>query len=181
MPNYLDLEVQLDGVTPRIWRRFLLRERATFLDLHHAIQAACGWDDCHLFVFRDAAGNALAGVADDGGWGEPEPDAGKVRAADTLRKRWSVHYEYDFGDGWEHTVEVKEIVSLTERFTRRLLGGARAFPPEDCGGLPGYEDVLAVVAGGEARYHDTDVLREWFGSWDPEHFDLERVRQSFDH
>jgi hypothetical protein len=180
MPNYLDLEVRLDGVTPAIWRRFLLHDRASFLDLHRAIQDACGWEDTHLFAFRDADGTVIAGVPDEVGWGDPPPDAAKVRAAVHLRKRWSAAYEYDFGDSWEHTVEVKEIVTLPERFTRRLLDGARAFPPEDCGGPPGYEDVVAVAAGGEARYHDTEHLRGWYANWDPEHFDLAAVQRHFD-
>lgn len=168
MPNYLDIEVGLDGVTPRIWRRFLLRERANFLDLHHAVQDACGWQDAHLFAFRDANGAVIAGVPDNFGFGPPDPDAAKVRTAAYLKRHWSVSYEYDYGDSWQHSLELKQVVALEERFTRRLLGGARAFPPEDCGGLPGYEDVVAVAAGGQATYHDTAALREWCAGWDPE-------------
>lgn len=182
MPNYLDIEVSLDHVEPRIWRRFLLREGATFLDLHHAIQDACGWENAHLFAFRRGDRSAVAGVPTDFdlGFGPPDPDAAKVGAAEYLRRHWTVAYEYDFGDSWEHTVELKAVPTLDERFTRRIVDGARAFPPEDCGGLPGYEDVVVVAAGGEAPYRDTDELREWLGDWDPEHFDLAAVRRAFD-
>lgn len=182
MPDYtyLDLEVSLDRVSPRIWRRFLLRDRASFLDLHHAIQAACGWQNTHLFAFRASTGTVVAGVPTDFGFAEPDPDAAKVSAGDYLKRHGSVAYEYDFGDGWEHTVELKEVVPLKQKFTQRLLDGARSFPPEDCGGVPGYEDVLAVASGGKAHFHDTEDLRQWYGDWDPEWFDLEALRQWFD-
>ena len=45
MPEYFEFEVELTGVKPRMWRRFLVPKAATFLDLHQAIQDACGWLD----------------------------------------------------------------------------------------------------------------------------------------
>lgn len=178
--NYLDIEVSLDEISPRIWRRFLLRDRASFLDLHHAIQDACGWDNTHLFAFYGADGDVIAGMPNDFGFGEPHPDAAEVSAGDWLKRHWSVAYEYDFGDSWRHTVDLKEVVTLDDRFERRLVDGARAFPPEDCGGPPGYEDVVAVASGGQARYHDPEMLQRSYGDWDPEAFDLDAVRQWFD-
>ncbi len=178
--NYLNVEVSLDGISPRIWRRFLLRDRASFLDLHQAIQDACGWDNTHLFAFLAADGEVVAGVPNDFGCGEPHPDAGEVPAGGWLKRHGSVVYEYDFGDSWRHTVELIEVTTRDERFTRRLVGGARSFPPEDCGGLPATRDVLAVASAGQARYHDTEMLQRWYGDWDPEAFDLEAVRQRFD-
>lgn len=180
MPEYLDVEVTLDGVTRRIWRRFLIEERASFLDLHHAIQDACGWKNRHLFVFRTPDREAVAGLPDDFGFGDRHPDAAEVPAGEYLREHGEAEYEYDFGDGWEHTVRLKGVETIDEAFTRRLTGGALAFPPEDCGGLGGYEDVVSVAAGGEARYHDANDLREWLGDWDPEAFDLEVACRIFD-
>lgn len=179
-PNYLDIEVTLDGISPRIWRRFLLRDRASFLDLHHAIQDACGWHNAHLFAFHTPSGDVVAAIPNDFGFGDPDPDAAKVSAGDYLKRHRSVAYTYDFGDSWEHTITLNEVVIVDERFTRRLLDGARAFPPEDCGGLPGYQDVIAVVAGGQAQYHDTDTLRQWIGGWEPDSFDPDALRQHFD-
>lgn len=181
MPNYLDLVVSLDGVKPPIWRRFLLRERATFLDVHQAIQTACGWDDDHLFAFRDGDGTVIAGPPDGLGIGGDEPDTAKVRAGDHLKRRWSVRYEYDFGDSWWYTVEMQQVPTLDEKFTRRLVDGARAFPPEDCGGLAGYDDIVAFAAGHEPELHDPDLLAEWgLQHWDPEHFDVAATRRWFD-
>lgn len=176
MPGYYELEVSLQWVEPRIWRRFQLADVASFLDLHQAVQLVCGWQDTHLFSFRGPDGEDVAGVAGDDGWGVPQPDAATVPVASFFTQQRLCLYEYDFGDSWLHDVALERVVQLSERFGRRLLDGARAFPPEDCGGLPGYEDCLRVVAGGD----DPDGLGDWLGDWDPERFDLDETRRGFD-
>lgn len=180
MAGYLDVEVTLDEVSPPLWRRFLLHEGASLLELHQAIQDACGWQDTHLFAFSTPDGHAIAGAADEDGFESPVPDAADVPARAHLEAHGAVVYEYDFGDSWLHWVELKAIVSLEETFSRRIVDGARAFPPEDCGGVPGYEDLVAVVSGEQAAHHDTEDLLEWAQGWDPEVFDLAALRQAFD-
>ncbi|MGH8887068.1 MAG: plasmid pRiA4b ORF-3 family protein [Egibacteraceae bacterium] len=175
MPTYYEFDIALEEVEPRIWRRLQLPADATFLDLHDAIQDACGWQNYHLFAFRDEYGESIAGIPDDE-WGEPDPDAAKVLVADFFESERRCLYEYDFGDSWVHEVELRRIVESSERFERRLLDGARAFPSEDCGGVQGYEECVEVARGGE----DPEGLRDWLGDWDPERFDLDQVRQAFD-
>jgi len=80
-------------------------------------------------------------------------------------------------------VELKAVLDLPETFKRRLVGGAQAFPPEDCGGVWGYERCLAAIGAIKADDFDEEELeetREWLGSWDPEAFDLEAARKEFD-
>jgi hypothetical protein len=63
----------------------------------------------------------------------------------------------------------------------RLLAGARACPPEDCGGVPGYEDMVEFLASGESpQGDDADTLREWLDGWEPETFNLEEEKTAFD-
>jgi len=180
MAAYLDIEVSLDEVSPPVWRRFLLHDGASLLELHRAIQDACGWHGTHLFAFSTPDGQVVAGVADENGFELSAPDAADVPARSHLEAHGAVVYEYDFGDSWVHWVELKRIVSLEEKFSRRIIGGARAFPPEDCGGVPGYEDLIAVVSGGQATYHDSEDLLEWCQGWDPEAFDLAALHRTFD-
>lgn len=180
MASYLDLEISLDDVTPRVWRRLLLHEGASLLDVHQAIQDACGWHGTHLFAFSTPDGQVIAGVADEYGFESSVPDAAEVPARAHLEGHGAVVYEYDFGDSWVHWVELKAVVSLEETFRRRIVGGARAFPPEDCGGVPGYEDLVAVVSGGQATDQDTEDLLEWAQGWDPEAFDLAALQHAFD-
>jgi hypothetical protein len=80
MPSYYEFEVSLQGVKPKTWRRFQLRTDASFLDLHYAIQLACGWENAHLFAFRTLKRRPIAGGSGDG-WIEGYPDAGKIRVA----------------------------------------------------------------------------------------------------
>lgn len=104
-------------------------------------------------------------------------------ASHFTRKGATCLYVYDFGDGWEHLVELKAVVESPERFKRRLVGGARAFPPEDCGGIWGYERCLAALGLLKADDFDQTVLeetREWLGDWDPEGFDLQATKKDFD-
>ncbi len=186
MPKYFEFEVSLPDVKPRIWRRFLLKTRAaTFHDLHMAIQDACGWENCHLFCFRSVKGrdvSDIAGVPFDDPFGTPTPDAKKVKLASFFgeEKSKKCEYEYDFGDSWLHEVKLRGIVDGPEKFTRKLLAGKRAFPPEDCGGVPGYYHCLDVFEGVEDVEDDDDDFREWLGDWDPARFDLEETRKRFD-
>ena len=56
-------------------------------------------------------------------------------------------YEYDFGDGWDHVLEVEEVLDEPPS-TVRCIGGRMACPPEDCGGIGGYEELAAWVRSG---------------------------------
>jgi len=179
MGDYYRFRVQLAGVKPPIFRRFLLKASATFHDLHMAIQTACGWENGHLFAFRPSArGESLAGIPDPDGFEPPEPNAKKVKLATwfSLTGNKDCCYEYDFGDSWLHDVRLETIEKHDGAFKRRLLDGARSFPPEDCGGLGGYDNCLAVAAGSDGD----DELREWLGDWDPENFDLVGTKRRFD-
>ena len=179
MGEFFRFRVQLVGVKPPVFRRFLLTTKATFHQLHEAIQAACGWGDCHLFAFRHKAnGPAIAGIPDNHGFGQADPDAKNLPLTKwfSMADKTSCVYEYDFGDGWLHDVKLEAIEQHDDKGARRLLEGARAFPPEDCGGLAGYEACVEVAAGGD----DPDDLGEWLGNWNPEHFDMVGTKRKFD-
>lgn len=175
MPRYFEFDVTLVDTKPRIWRRLQLRPEATFGDLHRAIQDACGWENYHLFRFESPERAVIAGIPDEE-WDPPDPDAERVRLSSHFPKSPACLYLYDFGDGWEHLVELRDTRELPESFHRRLIDGARAFPPEDSGGLPGYDKLVAVARGDP----DPEGLREWMDDWHPEHFDLETMHRRFD-
>lgn len=188
MPTYFEFEIALNDVAPRIWRRFLIRSTATFEDLHGAIQEACGWWDYHLFAFCTIPtfepGNEIAGVPDQDGFeGDPEiPDARKIKLARVFGggKTEHCYYVYDFGDDWWHEVILRSERKLPGTFKRQLLGGERAFPHEDCGGLSGYEDCVRAALRQDENLDDPEGLRRWMGSWHPESFEFKRVKEAFD-
>lgn len=185
MPTYFDFTVSLQNVLPRPWRRILIGANASFATLHSAIQDACGWANSHLYEFRTSGEYAPATIAglrlEDG----DDDLAGRVPNATTTRlARYfgrgaftSALYLYDFGDGWVHDVQLNDVVGITEKFTRRLTGGEHAFPPDDCGGPPGYEQLQEALRTGK----DPEGLVQWASSvwgWTGA-FDLGEARRRF--
>jgi len=177
MAQAYQLDITLVGARPRIWRRIAIAADATFGDLHHAIQVACDWDDDHLFAFRTPTGTEIGGSPYEDPFGDPHPDAAEAPLAGYFAEHDRCQYEYDFGDGWLHDIRVVRRIEGPVDYRQQLLDGARAFPPEDCGGLPGYEECVEVATGGGGA---PDERREWLGEWDPERFDLAERRQRFD-
>lgn len=171
--------VTLLGTKPPVWRRIQVPGHYTFWDLHVALQDAMGWQDYHLHEFRLAApisGELRIGVPDPDfsnmahlpGWKVPlsayiSPDAP------------SAVYLYDFGDDWEHELVYEGLVAR-EPGTRypRCVDGARACPPEDCGGTDGYDEFVRAMRNPKHPRHKE--LREWFGGpFDPDAFTLATV------
>ncbi len=132
-PEVYQLRIWLQEISPMIWRRLLVRSDQTLADLHYALQIAFGWTDFHLHRFaRYGKEYGIPRIA--GPW--YSADARYVRLADLhLRHHERFVYEYDFGDSWVHEIRVEHTVPLGERQTYpHCIGGARAGPPEDCGG-----------------------------------------------
>ncbi len=188
MPRYYEFEVSLQEAQPRIWRRFLLRTTSTFRHLHAAIQDSFGWQDSHLWEFRlpTYEGTPIAGLPVPPGeddFGRPMPDARKVKLNSYFTGRVKVEwceYLYDFGDDWTHDVKLVAVRSLKESFRRRLLDGDLSGPPEDCGGVAGYDRMVHYrMTGEDLLEDDPDGLGTWLGDWQPA-LDLARLKAAFD-
>lgn len=167
--SVFELQIHLEGVTPIIWRRLLVPGSVRLSTLHDIFQAAMGWTNSHLHCFR--IGGELYGTQFDD-YPDQELDESGFSAVQVLRDQTSFVYEYDFGDSWEHEVVV------TGRTTMRLglkfavcLDGQNACPPEDCGGVHGFAQMLEAVADPAHDEHDHYVT--WLGGeFDPTAFDL---------
>ena len=174
-PCLITLRIELVGTTPLVWRRITLDGRSSFANLHHVIQAAMGWHDAHLHQFR--INNRYIGVPD------PESDAPEWHTEDerkvflnrVLTDDAVFTYLYDFGDGWEHRLLVDEYDDSDDlRFgdgDAWVDAGERACPPEDCGGVGGFQDFLEKLED-EPYSDESKELREWAGlDYDPSRFD----------
>ena len=175
--------VSLKGIDPVVWRRIVVPGSYSFWDLHVAIQDAMGWLDCHLHVFRIR--NPDTGEANEIGIPDDEPFDDQVQAL----PGWDIplvayfqqpgdraDYEYDFGDGWEHEVVLEQVTSRPpdEQYPV-CIEGARVCPPEDCGGVHGYEEMLKVL--GDPSHEEHESILEWVGGrYDPAVFDPKKVR-----
>ncbi len=136
------LKVTLTQIEPLIWRRFCVRGRTTLDRLHLILQDVMGWNNTHLYAFRIREKRYEA----------PDPEARGIDAKRVtlgqlnLQRGDEFEYEYDFGDGWEHEMLV-ELVTPAAPGVRYpvCLDGQRACPPEDCGGVPGYANILEAL------------------------------------
>jgi hypothetical protein len=178
-PKVLTIRITLLGSEPAIWRRFEVSNEIGLDDLHDVIQAVMGWEDCHLheFVIKK---KRYTGSSEERllGFGERnDEDESDYLVGDVLtRKSQKFSYVYDFGDGWGHECVIEKTRDAGDSVEPAVvLDGERACPPEDCGGVYGYDTLLRTVADPEAEEHQE--MRQWLGEFDPEHFDKEAVNQ----
>jgi hypothetical protein len=170
------LKVALREVRPPIWRRLRVAADLSLRDLHHVLQVALGWTDSHLHEF-EIGGRRYGMPAPEEDYGEPPLDEQDHRLSGLLRKGSRAEYIYDFGDGWQHDIVVEsEVSSIGTALKAECLAGARARPPEDCGGAPGYADLLEALADPSNERHA--ALKEWVGPhFAPEELDLASVNR----
>lgn len=131
------LHIWLREMSPMIWRRLLVRSDSTIIDLHYSLQIAFGWTDSHLHRF--VIHGKDFGLAYAGGISFAD-DPGDIRLYSfRLRPNERFRYEYDFGDLWQHEIRVERTFPFDPMKTYPVcVGGARAAPPEDCGGPWGF-------------------------------------------
>jgi hypothetical protein len=139
------LRIDLDRTRPPLWRRLEVASDLFLDDLHWIIQVAFGWDNGHLHEFSSGRGweaeHYLCPEVDDGGIPEEE-----VRLDEVLVDRGDkLRYEYDFGDGWEHTIKLEAVLPHTDSEpVARCVAGRRDGPAGDCGGVYAYEEMCAA-------------------------------------
>ena len=167
----ITLKVTLRGSKPPIWRRLQMPGAMTLADLHDAIQGAMGWHDSHLHAFT--IGGEQFGdrsVVDD------VSDENSVTLVELLLSSCILFtYTYDFGDDWEHRIAFEKAGPAAEGDALpRCIAGKRAGPPEDCGGIWGYQHLLEVLA--DPAHPDYAEQREWIEEkLEPEIFDIDRA------
>lgn len=179
VPLY-QLKITLKWSKPPVWRRVVVRGDMRLDRLHEVIQIAMGWMHCHMHQFFGGSGFARTY------YGSPDPEFAGMESDTLNEKRYSVAdlapaakrkftYEYDFGDGWQHEVAAEKILPPDPAFKHPVcLGGANACPPEDCGGIAGYYNLLETLA--DPKHPEYADMKEWIGGeLDPAAFDMDRI------
>jgi hypothetical protein len=159
----LVLGLSVAGCTPHIWRRLVVREAMWLARLHDAIQVAFDWFDYQTHVFT--VGEQRLGNPAKGGGPPVEDDRDITLGQIDLARLGAMSYDYHFGEGWRVDIRVEAILPVVKgEVYPRCLAGERAGPPEDCGGLEAYHDMLACI-----QEPATDLGREWLEWLGPLH------------
>ncbi len=170
MDTVLQFKITLKNSKPAIWRKFEIADHFTFYDLHLVIQNVMGWMNMHLYQFIYEKHSIIGNpemleeeVADD-----KELKLSELFNAPKIK----MIYEYDFGDGWEHQLLLEKIIKNAPAGHQPVcIFGEMNCPPEDCGGMPGFKDLLKVIK--DQNHPEHEDMIEWIGEgYEADCFDL---------
>jgi hypothetical protein len=170
------LHLSIVGTKPLVWRRMLVRESMWLSRLHDSIQIIFDWFDYQTHAFN----------LDDLRFGNPlkrdtltiEDDRDVTLADLDLEHRDRFTYGYHFGEGWQVAIKVEKTGKIAKGVTYpHCAAGELAGPPEDCGGLDAYHDMLACI-----KEPHSELGREWLEwlgpDYDPSACDVEKINKS---
>jgi len=173
------LKISLLDIKPEIWRRFVVPGSITLDRLHDVIQIIMGWQDYHLHIFTIGKKRYTENpeFKDDGA------HDGMFRLVDLIKQKGRTFgYLYDFGDCWEHeiTIEDSRYFNPDLQAPIQCFKGAKACPPEDVGGVPGYFEFLGILKNPSHEEHEH--YKAWYASFpwydgvfDSNAFDVNKV------
>ena len=170
------LKIDLNQSVPKIWRRVVVSPETRLEKLHWIIQIAMGWTNSHLHQFtHNRKHYAPNDFEIDNSF-----DSSDIKLNTLLKKaKDRLFYEYDFGDSWNHTITLEDIIESEKgMLVPRCIGGKNSCPPEDCGGVNGYKTLLKTISN--PSHEDFEDLIEWLGDdFDPFYFDMEEINELF--
>ena len=158
------IHLSLNDLKPEVWRRIILPADVELSDLHKIIQTTMGWTNSHLHQFIHHR-NLYEPPAPENVWDSMGEDYTGMRLDQFLEKKNDkLTYEYDFGDSWEHEIKLENILKKDKKLDRSLpmcIDGKMACPPDDCGGVWGYQELLEALNNPNHPEHE-DYL-DWEG------------------
>ncbi|MDR1883649.1 MAG: plasmid pRiA4b ORF-3 family protein [Prevotella sp.] len=181
-------KIQILGITkPPVWRKIAVPSSFTFFKFHKVIQAAFGWEDYHMFEFKDKEYRSNICISapleddlfDSIFFEDMQDDASKIKLSEIFTSSGqNLLYVYDFGDEWVHKITLESITDDKKK-KAVCLSGKGACPPEDCGGTYGYEDIKNVFKT-DPTGDQADEYREWLGLdeedvWDADAFNIDET------
>ena len=173
MNKIFQLRINLIDSNPEIYRTIQINSRFTFYQLHLVMQKVMGWENYHLYEFKN---NNICIIEKDEFAPDNSIEPGKISIDEVLMDiNDSINYIYDFGDEWQHEIKVEKIISKRTKIQYpRCIKGQGNCPPEDSGGLYGYYEKLEILEHPDNQ--DYKDIRDWMGEkFDPHYFNLEEV------
>jgi len=186
MSKILQLKIDLNYIRPTITRTVLVPDDYSFYQLHHLIQISMGWSNYHLFSFREKEyvielPDEFDDVDNDSGLGKKvkKIDPRKIYLGEYFNaEKVKINYEYDFGDSWGHSVTLQKITEAEKARTYPVCIKAKQnCPPEDCGGFPGYMNLVEIMQKKKGREYAEMV--EWLGGeYNPSEVDIDFINDT---
>jgi hypothetical protein len=174
------IQIALAKYKPKIWRRILIQPELLLPDFHLTIQIVMGWENSHLNQFIKNNTFYTERLEDDWDWGAMKNvDYKDLKISDLLKKeKDKIDYEYDFGDSWHHDIILEKILPGDEKLKYPIcIDGKLACPPEDCGGIWGYANLLEIL-----KHPDHEEYEEYFewlgGEFDPNKFEKDEINKT---
>jgi hypothetical protein len=176
MVNILQIKIVLKGSKPPIWREIEVKSDITLGQLHSTILRVMGWHGGHLAQFMNGREDLF--IDDMMAEMEGVRSVSRKKISQWLSEpKDKLLHLYDFGDDWNHTIVVKKVLPIQPGISYpRCIDGARACPPEDCGGIWRYMDILEILK--DKKHPEYEEVEEWMGKkYDPEKFDIAKVNK----
>lgn len=175
------LKITLLGSEPSIWRQILVPSNIELIVLHDVIQVTMGWFDSHLHMFIK---DKILFVDEPDEYFNAEAHDELDYTLHQLLKKTNdaIVYEYDFGDGWQHKIQLEKILPYDpKKKLPTCLDGARACPLEDSGGIASYQHILEVI--NQPNHPEYEDIIEWYAdeltSLKPDIFNKDSVNKTF--
>lgn len=164
----LEFKVSLLGTEPLVWRKFLAHDFIKLSELHMLIQMTMGWEARHLYEFK-INGISFMEKDDEIGGNAVDPESAILSDVIGIVKKFT--YIYDFGDGWQHEVEIINRCDHDPKLKYPIcIAGENACPPEDCGGIYGFDQLKKTLKTKNSKAKDEAL--EWLGGYyNPNSFD----------
>lgn len=170
------IKLELSGSKPKIWRRLIIPSNMLLSDLHKVIQTAMGWTNSHLHMFIKGRVMLEPPVEEDFGGFSGIDYTGYTVDRLLEEENDKIQYEYDFGDSWNHTITLEKVIKNYVGALPVCTAGAMKCPPEDVGGMWGFEEFKKIMKNPSRPEHEE--YKEWFGEeYDPKYFDLDEINE----
>ncbi len=165
MARIFEVKATLVGVKFEISRTFWVDSSINLQVLHEVFQALFAWENFHLHFYQDSTGKDIK--MED-----------QVELSQVLSKGANITYVYDYGDSWTlDTSLVRIFDDSTVGKYPLCIGGLRKAPPEDSGGITGYEMALELMIGSKKKNYS--LISEWYGeNFDPDYFSIDEVNKA---
>lgn len=177
-------KIQLKNISnPTVWRRVLVPDNFTLHELHNTIQQLFPWGNSHMYQFSPSGFGSypVISLLDMESEDENEEmDSTETKLSDIFKtEKQTYTYIYDFGDDWNHKIIFEKIVPETIPNPKCIKGKGKC-PPDDCGGIWGYQELLDVIS--DPKDEEYTNVREWLGLknnqvWDVNEFDLDQINE----